>query len=609
MKHPMMKLAIAPIAFVLVLLISQVIFKSIRIDLTEQNVYSLSEGTENILENLEQEVTLTLFYSDKASKDLTALRSYANRVQELLDEYVLLADGKLIVNVVDPVPFSEEEDLAAEVGLQAVPIATGDDIYFGLSAKSESGNESVLPFLQPDKESFLEYEVTELIYRLGQKTVPVIGLMSELDMRGGFDMQRGGTTPPWTIFEQLDQLYDVRWVDEQLDEIDEDIQLLMLVQPSGLDENSLYHLDQYVMKGGKLLVFVDPKAESKDQQHAMGMDNDALGVNSLAPLFDQWGIAYQVDDVVADASYGLTVSVGQGYPPVRHLGLLGVQIDGLNPNEVATAELEIINLASAGVLKGTEQEGIQFDPLIWSSNQTQLVDINQYNMIQDPTMLLQDFKSSGESQVIAARVSGQASSAFEAKPESSDYTGEHLASTEHLNVIVVADTDILTDRLWVQVQNFFGQRIAQPWADNGAFVNNVVEQYLGSSDLINIRSRGRFARPFEVVQDLQQKAERAYLDNERILQQQLQETEEQLALLEQQRDKDSLTLSPEQEAALANFQQEKLRIRKALRDVQHALNEDIESLGSWLKVLNIAVFPLLLTALLLLAARRVVRRA
>lgn len=608
MKHPMMKLALAPIVFAVVLLLSQVIFKSVRMDLTEQNIYSLSEGTENILTSLEQDVTVTLFYSDKASKDLTALRSYATRVEELLDEYALLADGKLTVNVVDPVPFSEEEDLAAEAGLQAVPIATGDDVYFGLHAKNEKGSEAVLPFLQPNKESFLEYEVTELIYRLSQKTVPVIGLMSELDIRGGFDMQRGGSTPPWTIYEQLDQLYDVRWVDEQLDDIDPEIQLLILVQPTNLDENSLYYLDQYVMKGGKLLVFVDPKAESQ-QANPMGADGDTTGLNPMASLFKAWGVDYSADEVVADAAYGLTVSMGQGMPPVRHLGLLGVQIDGLNGNEISMAELEVINLASAGVLKPNAQEGLVFDPLIWSSNDTQLVDINQYNMMQDPTTLLREFEPTGESQVIAARLSGKANSAFESKPDSTDYSEVHTPETDTLNVIVVADTDLLTDRLWVQVQNFFGQRIVQPWADNGAFVNNVVEQYLGSSDLINIRSRGRFARPFEVVQDLQQNAERAYLDNEEILQRQLQETEMQLAQLEEQRDKDSLTLSPEQEAALANFQQEKLRIRKALRDVQHALNEDIESLGSWLKVLNIAVFPILLTALLLLIARRIVRRA
>ena len=207
----------------------------------------------------------------------------------------------------------------------------------------------MIAFLQPDKESFLEYEVTEMIYRLSQKTVPVIGLLSELDMRGGFDMQRGGATPPWTIFEQLDQLYDVRWVDEKLDEIDEDLQLLILVQPSALPDSSLYLLDQYVMNGGKLIVFMDPKAETKQQSNPDMSEDDTAGLNPLSKLFTQWGVNYDTSKVLADSAYGLTVSVGEGRPPVRHLGLLGVQLNGLNPNEVATAELETINFASAAL--------------------------------------------------------------------------------------------------------------------------------------------------------------------------------------------------------------------------------------------------------------------
>ena len=607
-KHSAFKYLAAPVVFVILLLISQVIFKGARIDLTEQNIYSLSQGTENILTNLEQDVTVTYFFSDKASKDLTGLRSYAKRVQELLEEYVLLADGKLKLTVVDPEPFSESEDLAAEAGLQAVPIATGDDIYFGIRATNAQGKESVIAFLQPDKESFLEYEVTEMIFRLSQKTVPVIGLLSELDMRGGFDMQQGSALPPWTIFEQLDQLYDVRWVDEKLDEIETDLDLLILVQPSALPDSSLYLLDQYVMNGGKLIVFMDPKAESKQDTSTEMSEDETAGLNPLSKLFTNWGVNYDTSEVISDSAYGLTVSVGEGRPPVRHLGLLGVQINGLNPNEVATAELETVNFASAGHIRDNEQEGIQFDPLVWSSDYAQTVGVNRYNVMKDPTELMADFAPTGESYVLAARLSGQASSAFKSAPSDMDPSQVHKAETDQLNVMLVADTDVLTDRLWVQVQNFFGQRITQPWADNGAFVHNLTEQYLGSSDLINIRSRGRFARPFEVVQDIQQEAEKAYLDNERMLQQQLEETEQQLAQLEIQRNKDTMALSPEQEAALASFQQEKLRIRKALRDVQHALNKDIENLGSWLKILNIAIMPLGLTLILLLLSYRLLRK-
>jgi ABC-type uncharacterized transport system involved in gliding motility auxiliary subunit len=605
MKPSVLKFVLAPVCFVLVLLISQVIFKGARVDLTEQAIYSLSQGSKNIVSNLEQDVTLNLYFSDKASKDLTALRSYAKRVEELLQEYVLLSDGKLSLNLIDPEPFSEAEDNAAEAGLQAVPIATGDDVYFGLQAKNSKGDESTIGFFQPDKEPFLEYEISELIYRLSQTRIPVVGLMTSLEMRGGFDMQRGGTTPPWAVFEQLDQLYDVRWVEDQIEEIEQDIELLIVVQPSSLDDVSLYAIDQFVMNGGKLIAFVDPKAEGK-QPSPMGEDD--IAINPLQPLLQQWGVIFDDSQVVIDAQYGLTVSMGQGMPPVRHLGLLGLQADGLNPNEVSTGELETVNLASAGFVEPATDATTTFDALLWSSTVAQTVDVNRYNMAQDPRQLMDGFEPTGESYVLAARLSGQATSYFEKAPQELEVPKEHVASNDNINVMVVADSDMLTDRLWVQVQNFFGQRIVQPWADNGALANNMVEQYLGSNDLIAIRSRGRFARPFEVVQDLQQQAQSEFYENEQALQRQLEETEQRMSELETQRDKDSLTLSPEQEATLNGFQQEKLRIRKALRDVRHELDKDIESLGSWLKVLNIAIIPVLLTLLLLLLARLTLRK-
>ena len=606
LQNSIFKYALAPVCFILILLITNTLFSSARLDLTEQNIYSLSDGTQNILENLEQEVEVTLYYSDKASKDLTALRSYAKRVQELLAEYVILSDGKLSLTVIDPEPFSEAEDQAAEVGLQAIPIASGEEIYFGLSAQSKSGVQSIISFLQPDKEAFLEYQLTELVYRLGQSVTPVLGLMSNLDMRGGFDMQRGGSTPPWTVFEQLDQLYDVRWVSEELDEIESDIDLLMLVMPENLSQEATYALDQFVMGGGKLLLFMDPKAETA-QPEPEGETNEQLD-DALDKLLKSWGVDYVSDSVVVDEAYGLTISMGQGQPPVRHIGLLGVQSDGLNPNEVASAELEVVNFASSGVLLPTENAQSEFNALAWSSPYAQLMAVDEYNQIQDPTELQHRVSAATDSYILAARLSGAANSVFDAKPDAIGSDAEFIKATEQLNVLVVADTDVLSDRLWVQVQNFFGQRVVQPWADNGAFAHNLVEQFLGSSDLINIRSRGRFSRPFEVVQDIQQKAQTQYLENERLLQQQLEQTEIQLAELETLRDKDTMMLSAEQEATLEQFQQEKLHIRKALRDVRHELGKDIEGLGSLLKVLNIAVAPILLVLLLLLIARRVLHK-
>ncbi|EAT12139.1 GldG family protein [Bermanella marisrubri] len=614
MKSNIVKVIAAAVLFVAVLIVTQLSLDNWRADLTQEQVYSLSGGTERLLSDLEEDIQLTLYFSDKASKDLTALRGYASRVEEILEEYVLLADGKISFDVIDPEPFSEAEDQAAEAGLQAVPIATGDDVYFGLHAKNTRNNEAIIAFLQPDREAFLEYELSEMIYRLGQAMNPKVGLYSSLDMTGGFDMQRGGQLPPWVVYEQMDRLYDVRLLSESMDELSNELDLLVLVQPKELDDQALYAIDQYAMNGGKIVLFVDPHAET-DQSHMMDPAASQLGLNAVAPLLDAWGVEYLPDDIVVDKAYGLTVSVGQGLPPVRHFGLLGVQPESLNPNEVVTADLEVVNFASAGTLSAPEQATTQFDALAWSSPYAHTMDVNQYKMLKDPRQImnavadkLEDPESEENSYVLAARISGQATSAFDQPPEAVESKVDHIASTDKLNAIVVADTDVLTDRLWVSVENFFGQRVMQPWADNGAFTSNMLEQFVGSADLIDIRSRGRFHRPFVVVEDLKLEAEEQYLDNERRLQQQLQETEQRMAELEQQRNQDSMMLSPEQEATLAAFQEEKLAIRKALRDVRHELDKDIETLGTQLKVLNIAVAPVLLTLLVWLVARWRLRR-
>jgi len=619
MKQSVIKIVIAPIIFVLVLVLSQVFFDWARVDLTQEQVYSLSDGTKNIIADIEQPIEFTLYYSDKASKDLTALRSYAQRVKEVLQEYALLSEGKIELSMVDPEPFSEAEDQAAEAGLQSVPIATGDSIYLGLHAKNEDGSEAQIPFFQPDREAFLEYEISELIQQLSQPMNPVVAVYSELDVAGGFDMHHGGRTPPWTVYEQMEQRYDVRMLDESMDDLNNSVELLVLIQPKELDEKAIYKIDQYAMSGGKVVVFVDPKSETA-QHGMMDPDNASVGLNPLQPLFEAWGVDYQNDQVVLDKALGLTVSVGQGKPPVRHLGIIGAGVDNLNANEVITADLESINLSSTGYLQPIENASTTFDSLLWSSTNAQLMEVNQYNMLATPERLQQSVVDSSasndleeeQSYIFAARLSGVGSSAFEqsildSTTEDAE-TSNHIANTDKLNVIIVADTDLLTDRMWVQVESFFGRRILQPWADNGAFAINTFEQFIGSSDLIAIRSRGRFTRPFTQVESLKYEAEARYLDNERRLQEQLQQTEQRLAELQEQQTQGSVMLNPEQQQALAEFQQEKLAIRKALRDVRHELDKDIERLGTYLKVINIALAPSVLVALLWIIARRRIRR-
>ncbi|TVV43066.1 Gldg family protein [Thalassolituus sp. C2-1] len=588
-----------------------------RLDLTEQKLYTLSEGTRNILAQLNQPVELELYFSQKASADLVKVRAYQQRVRELLDEYVMLAGGKLSLKVIDPAPFSEEEDQATAYGLQAVPVSvSGDNLYFGLVAKAQlpqaaenqgsdekaadAGKEQVaqLPFLQPDREAFLEYEITQLIYQVQQSKPVVIGLLSGLDVRGGFNPQTGRPAPAWMAIDQLDGPYELRSLTAGLDQIDDDIDLLLLVQPPELTDSALYAIDQFALKGGRVLAFLDPVAETAPNGGLMGM-GDSGSASSLNKLLQNWGVGWNPDQVVLDAANALVVNQGPGRPPLRHFGLLALHPESLNADDVVTAQLEAINLSSVGHFTALENALSSIEPWLYSSTEAMLTDANRLRMGGDLMALQRDFVPANEEFNLAVRVQGKADSAF---PDGVDgvKTDTHLASTERLAVTLVADTDVLSDRLWVQVQNFFGQRIASPWADNGALLVNLADHLGGSADLISLRARGQYNRPFERVNTLRRDAEQQFLASEQRLQQELEETEQQLSALQDQRDGDNgvLTLSAEQQAALEQFQQKKIEIRKELRNVQHELDKDIEALGMRLKVLNIFVLPLLFTLLL-----------
>ena len=614
---------------------------SARLDLTEQKLYTLSEGTRNILAQLNQPVELELYFSQKASADLVKVRAYEQRVRELLDEYVMLSGGKLSLKVVDPAPFSEEEDQATAYGLQAVPVSvSGDNLYFGLVAKAQlplaepaaepqdendvlsddssaaehndiapdkaAAEQAVatqehvakLPFLQPDREAFLEYEITQLIYQVQQTQPVVIGLLSGLDVRGGFNPQTGRPAPAWMAIDQLDGPYEIRSLTAGLDHIDDDIDLLLLVQPPELTDAALYAIDQFALKGGRVLAFLDPVAETAPNGGLMGM-GDSGSASSLNTLLKSWGVGWNPDQVVLDATNALVVNQGPGRPPLRHFGLLALHPESLNADDVVTAQLEAINLSSVGHFTALEDATSSVEPWLYSSHDSMLTDANRLRMGGDLMALQRDFVPASEEFNLAVRVQGKAASAFPDGVDGKKADG-HLATTDHLAVTLVADTDVLSDRLWVQVQNFFGQRIASPWADNGALLVNLADHLGGSADLISLRARGQYSRPFERVNTLRRDAEQQFLASEQRLQQELEDTEQQLSALQEQRDGDSgvLTLSAEQQAALEQFQQKKVEIRKELRNVQHELDKDIEALGMRLKVLNIVILPLLFTLLL-----------
>ena len=319
--------------------------------------------------------------------------------------------------------------------------------------------------------------------------------------------------------------------------------------------------------------------------------------SNLNRLTEAWGLTLRDNVVLGDSQAALAVDSGAG-TPVRHLAIVGMESENFSSDDIVTSSLESINLATAGILDISEEPPGSIEPLITSSTYSMPLDSFQFQFMSDPQDLMRAFSPTGEQYVVAARISGSAPSAFPDGLENSE--GEHLTQTQDINVILIADTDILADRLWVQVQNFFGQRIASPWANNGEMVINALDNLSGGASLISIRSRGRFTRPFDVVQDLRREAEASYQESADDLQSQLVETEQRLTELQSAQSEGNLFgPSPEQEQALVQFQQDKLIIRKQLRDVRHQLDRDIELLGSTLKFINIALIPILMTLLLL----------
>jgi gliding motility-associatede transport system auxiliary component len=628
------------IAFFIAVIVSNQLFKGVRIDLTANHLYTLSDGTKRILGNIDEPIDLYYYFSNEATKGVPAtrnLRDYASRVQEMLEEFVDESGGKLHLNVIDPVPFSEDEDRAAQFGLQGAQLeSTPDPVYLGLAGTNSVGNQESIAFIDPEKEATLEYDLAKLVSTLANPQRKIVGLVSGVSMTGQFNPRTQRMSQPWVVYQQAQQLFEIRDLGTSFDAVPDDIGVLWIVQPKNLSAATQYAIDQFVMHGGRALIFVDPLA-AVDPAESEGMPQGMppMGQSSnLGRLFKGWGIDYDPHEVVADAELALPVSTGMSNRPTRHYAYLGFTADNMNSGDVVTADLGSIYAAMAGQLKAGDGATATFEPLLSSTASSSTMPSSRFMFLPDPLQLQQGFTPGGKPLVIAARIGGTLPSAFpEGKPKSdaegsdaktadgnedakaaNESDGKAAAdapdaaagplkqSAEPVNLIVVADVDMLSDSLWVRVQQIFGQQIASAFANNGAFVMNALESLVGSTDLISVRSRGSFSRPFTRVEKLRADAESKYQETEKQLQQELAETERRLGELQSSReDTGSLLVTDEQQAEIDRFIDQRASIRKELRAVQRGLDADIERLGTWLKIINIGLVPLLLTLITLIA--------
>ena len=614
-------LAIAVVLFFTVNVLSHVAFQSARVDLTEQRLYTLSEGSRNILQGLDEPVTLRFYLSKKLAVELAGIRGYTSRVLELLQEYEQAAGGHLILHVIDPEPFSEEEDRAVGYGLRGVPIDQGNaQFYFGLVGTNATDDRELIPFFQQSREEFLEYDLTKLVYRLANPKQKIVGLLSTLPLDGGPQMpfpQAPGGGPPWMIMDSIREVMEVKVLDKAVTDIPEDVDVLMVVHPKQLGDPTLYAIDQFVLRGGRAVVFVDPHSEADrvlpNPRNPMGMQGSRN--SDLGPVFDAWGIELVDGKVVGDLPLAKRVNFQKedrmmvaDYP---------VWIDltprQLNAEDVVTAKLPNLTLASAGVLRKKEDSAVEWTPLVETDDQAMQIEAARLQFMPDVEGILRDYRPGDETLVLAARLTGKVKTAFPdgrppveetdepKEPETASVGKEteqrpHVAeSTEPINVIVVADTDMLQDRFWVQAQNFLGQRIGIPTAANNDFVTNALDNMTGSHDLISVRNRGSFSRPFTLVRAIQQEAEARFRQKEQALQQRLKDTERKIQDLQKRKeDQTTIILSAEQQAALEGFRQDLVATRKALRNVQHELQKNIDSLENVVKFLNIGLMPLVI---------------
>ena len=578
----------------------------LRIDLTGEKLYTLSEGSRKVLGKLENDVVLKFYFSSSSAEMPMGLKTYANQVQDLLKEYEIAGKGRVTLEAYDPKPDSDSEEWAQRYGIE--PQQTnpfGQPVFFGLVAVSGE-TEQVIPGFNPRTETTLEYDITRLITRVAWPEKPVLGVMSSLSVLGApqnpmmMMQRRQQPDQGWAAFKELRKDYTVREIKPDAEEIDADIKTLIVLHPKSLSDKTLFAIDQFVLRGGRLVACVDPFSvadfEANQQQNPMMMQmggGGQAGPSTLGKLFEAWGVGFDTAKVVADMSCSTKLNSGNGRVEDNPAFLSLAQVN-MGKDDLLTAQLSSVMMPFAGAFSANTAKELTFTPLITTSKDNACL-IDQMNAQFGMGAMRAQLKPDGVQRVLAARLQGTFKTAF---PNGIEGTGtntvpNHLTSGTS-TVMIFGDADFLNDRFCVQVMNSLFGAIAQPINDNLTLFGNTVEQFAGREELIGVRSRGQFNRPFSKVDALEVKAMKKWQAEEERLEAALQETQQRLTELQQQKTgKERLILSKEQQSELEQFRKTQADTRKQLKEVRKNLNREIESLGLTLKVVNIALIPLL----------------
>lgn len=621
------------VIFVCLNIFSAQIFRNARVDLTQQHLYSLSQGTRTMLADLKEPVRFRLFMSSGLTKQAPQLAAFAGRVRALLDSYAAAAKGNIILEVVDPRPFSEDEDRAVAFGIDGFTGTGGERLFFGLAATNSTTGRATIGVFAPDREAFLEYDLTRLVSELGRRGKPVVALLDGIGLAGNPMMRM----PEQQVLTQMKQFFDVQPLSGDVEKLPDETRVLMLVHPQDLSEKTLYTIDQWVLAGNATMIFVDPYAENQVGPRGGPPPNPT---SNLEPLFNAWGVKFDTTRAVGDPDYALQTERNVGGRPVasQNLPWMALRGDALARDEAILAQLSAIVMTTAGAFE-TTKDGVTLRPLVRASNAAVTVNaLVAGDRNQDPRRLMVELTKAPKPPILAGRLTGMLDSAYpdglkkeekksdeaktdenksddakkaeEAKKDEAKPSGNTLKkSVKSANVILVGDADMLMDRNWVQMHSLFGQQVAQSFANNGDFVVNAIEQMSGGAALSDLRGRGVSWRPFELIQRMEAEADSRFRAKERELTLQLQETEQKLSKLPKAAEGSTEVLTAEQAKTIEGFRTQLLAIRSELRDVQFALRRDVDNLKNLVTALNVGVVPVTIGIIALAFGMRRSRRA
>lgn len=590
---------------------------SIRADLTAGNVYTLSPGTRAVLEKLEAPVKVRFYYTQGAAVPV-GLKTFAKRVEDLLNEYRAASRGRVVVEKFNPLPDSDAEDSAQLDGLEGQLTNTGEKFYLGLSI-AFLDQKAALPVLTPDRERLMEYDITRAIAQVTAAKKPVVGVMSALPVMGRSlnPMTRQQPSEPWVLISELKRSFELKEINTDATKIPDDVRVLLVIHPRDMLEDTEYAIDQFVLRGGKLIAFVDPYAyfdQQPDMQNPFG--GSRAGQSTFYRLFKAWGLEMDLGKVIAD----MTFASGAG--PRLLPTLLSLNTEALDMNDVVTSQVGTLLIPFGGAFKGKPAEGLRQTVLARTSKNAMPVDLIIATLSGEPST--RGFEPTGEEMPLAIRLTGTFHTAFpdgrpkpfgapadpkkkaeEAKKEEAE--PQIKRSAEENSIVLVGDVDMLTDNAAVDVQEIFGQRVVIPRNGNLALAQGLVEQFAGDDALISLRSRAAFSRPLTVVRQMEAQAQQQYLGKIKELEDSLNQTQEKLQSLQQARKGTSgAILTAEQQAELENFGKRAAETRVALKELRKNLRVETDRLELWTKVINIALIPLLvaLVGLVLGFARR-----